>query len=31
MRYLVYNGTTPKFRKRINEVAGQGYVGIEMS
>jgi cation diffusion facilitator CzcD-associated flavoprotein CzcO len=30
-RYLVYNGGTPKFRKRINEVVEQGYAGLELS
>jgi len=31
MRYLVYNGGTPKFRARITESADQGYQGIEFS
>ena len=31
LRYLVYNGGTPKFRKRINEVVEQGYAGLELS
>jgi hypothetical protein len=30
MRYLVYNGGTPKFRRKINEVADAGYAGIEL-
>jgi cation diffusion facilitator CzcD-associated flavoprotein CzcO len=31
IRYLVYNGGSPKFRRRINEVAEQDYTGIEFS
>jgi hypothetical protein len=31
IRYMVYNGGTPKFRKRVTEVADQGYTGIEFS
>ena len=30
-RYLVYNGGTPKFRRRINTVAEQGYAGVTFS
>ena len=30
-RYLVYNGGTPRFRKRITRVAEEGYTGIELS
>ena len=30
MRYLVYNGGTPKFRKLITEAAEAGYTGIEL-
>jgi hypothetical protein len=30
MRYLVYNGGTPKFRRKIKEVADAGYAGIEL-
>jgi cation diffusion facilitator CzcD-associated flavoprotein CzcO len=30
MRYLVYNGGTPKFRRKINAVADDGYAGIEL-
>jgi cation diffusion facilitator CzcD-associated flavoprotein CzcO len=29
IRYLVYNGGTPKFRKKITEAAEAGYPGIE--
>jgi cation diffusion facilitator CzcD-associated flavoprotein CzcO len=28
IRYLVFNGGTPKFRAKINEAAEQGYTGI---
>jgi cation diffusion facilitator CzcD-associated flavoprotein CzcO len=31
MRYLVYNGGTPKYRARINEVADQDYKGIKFA
>ena len=31
IRYMVYNGGTPRFRKRITEVAESGYAGIELS
>ncbi len=31
IRYLVYNGGTPKYRKRVNQVAANGYEGIELS
>ena len=30
IRYLVYNGGTPKFRKKITEVAEAGYAGLEL-
>jgi cation diffusion facilitator CzcD-associated flavoprotein CzcO len=30
IRYLVYNGGTPKFRARITEAADRGYAGIEL-
>jgi cation diffusion facilitator CzcD-associated flavoprotein CzcO len=30
MRYLVYNGGTPKFRRKISEVVDAGYAGIEL-
>jgi cation diffusion facilitator CzcD-associated flavoprotein CzcO len=31
IRYLVYNGGTPKFRKLITQAAEEGYTGIELS
>jgi cation diffusion facilitator CzcD-associated flavoprotein CzcO len=31
IRYLVYNGGTPKYRKRVNQVAAEGYTGLELS
>jgi len=31
IRYLVFNGGTPKFRAKINESAEQGYTGITFS
>jgi cation diffusion facilitator CzcD-associated flavoprotein CzcO len=31
IRYMVYNGGTPRFRRRITEVADAGYAGIEFS
>jgi cation diffusion facilitator CzcD-associated flavoprotein CzcO len=31
IRYLVYNGGTPKFRARITDAADQGYTGIELT
>ena len=31
IRYLVFNGGTPKYRQRINEVADDGYPGIEFT
>jgi cation diffusion facilitator CzcD-associated flavoprotein CzcO len=31
IRYLVYNGGSPKFRRRINEVADESYPGIEFT
>ena len=31
IRYLVFNGGTPKFRAKINEAAEQGYSGINFS
>ena len=31
IRYLVYNGGTPKFRKLITEAAEAGYTGMELS
>ncbi|MBL8772786.1 MAG: hypothetical protein JNK30_15495, partial [Phenylobacterium sp.] len=27
-RYLVYNGGQPRYRKRINRVADEGYAGV---
>ena len=30
MRYFVYNGGTPKYRRKITEVAESGYAGIEL-
>jgi len=30
IRYLVYNGGTPKFRRKISEVADADYAGIEL-
>ena len=30
MRYLVYNGGTPKYRRKIAEVAAADYAGIEL-
>ncbi len=30
IRYLVYNGGTPKYRRTITEVAEDGYAGIEL-
>ena len=30
IRYLVYNGGTPKFRKKITEAADAGYAGITL-
>ena len=31
IRYMVYNGGTPKYMTRINQVAGSGYEGIVLS
>jgi cation diffusion facilitator CzcD-associated flavoprotein CzcO len=31
IRYLVYNGGTPKFVTRLNEVAGNGYEGLVLT
>jgi hypothetical protein len=31
IRYLVYNGGTPKFRAKITEAAEEGYPGIEFA
>ncbi|MFN0030493.1 MAG: flavin-containing monooxygenase [Acidimicrobiales bacterium] len=29
-RYLVYNGGSPRFRRRINEIAENGYQGLQL-
>ena len=31
LRHLVYNGGTPKYRARIQQVADEGYTGIELT
>ena len=31
IRYLVFNGGTPKFRAKITEAAEMGYPGIEFA
>jgi hypothetical protein len=31
MRYMVFNGGTPKYREKITEVAENGYPGLKFS